>query len=274
MSVVWLNGALVDAAAARIDITDRGFLLADGLFETLLARQGHIKRLDEHLERMHAGAGVLGIPMPFDLETIGRSAEDLLVASGLGSAERASLRITLTRGSGPRGLNPPLDPRPTLLITAQAASAPPESMTAVTSKTIRRDAASPLSSVKSLAYTGNILARLEAQAAGVDEALLLNTDGNLASASAANVFLVENGVLATPPVSDGALPGIERDSVISEAQRLGITVREETVAPVRLRSASEIFLTNSLIGICPLVSLDERRLEIGALTERLIEAIA
>jgi branched-chain amino acid aminotransferase len=267
--MVWLNGALIEATAARIDITDRGFLLADGLFETLLARNGHIRRLDEHLERMHAGAGVLGIPVPVDLETIGRAAEDVLVASNLGTADRASLRITLTRGPAPRGVLPPKDPRPTLLITAATAAAPPDSMTAITSKTVRRDAASPLSSVKSLAYTGNVLARLEAEAAGADEALVLNTDGNLAETTASNVFLVEDGRLVTPPVSDGALPGIERETVIERAQRLRVPVLEETVTLAKLRNATEMFLTSSLIGICPLTALDGRPLKVGTLTERL-----
>ena len=273
MSTVWLNGALVEAEHAHITITDRGFLLADGLFETMLATQGHIQQLDEHLARLVAGAAVLRMPVPFDAAVLGRACEDVLVATGLRTADRASLRLTLTRGSGPRGVLPPKDAHTTVLITASNMPAPPDAMTAITCKTIRRDAASPLSAIKSLAYTGNIVARLEAEDAGVSEALILNTDGNLAETTSSNVFLVEDGALVTPPVSDGALPGISRAGVIEQAQALGIPAREETVTPERLRSATEIFLTNSLIGICPLTSLDGRMLPVGALTERLIEAM-
>jgi len=272
MSTVWLNGALVERGDAHIEITDRGFLLADGLFETMLARSGHIAWLDEHLSRLERGAAVLGIPVPFDAAALGRACEDVLVATGLRTADRASLRLTLTRGPGPRGVAPPKDPHPTVLITASQAASPPDAMTAITARTIRRDAASPLSAVKSLAYTGMVLARMEADAAGVSEALILNTEGTLAEATASNVFLVAQDGLVTPPVSDGALPGIERAAVIGRARELGVGVREETVPVERLRSASEMFLTNSLIGICPLTALDGRILTVGALTERLIEA--
>ncbi len=251
MGSVWLNGALIEADHAHIAITDRGFLLADGLFETMRAQNGHIEELDAHLARLAAGAAVLRIPVPFDAAVLGPACEDVLVANGLRTAERASLRLTLTRGSGPRGVMPPLDPNVTLLITAAPMSAVPDAITAITSKTIRRDAASPLSTVKSLAYTGNVLARLEAADAGASEAMILNTDGNLAETTASNVFLVENGGLVTPPVSDGALPGIMRASVIALARELGLGIREETIRPERLRSATEIFLTNSLVGICP-----------------------
>ena len=273
MSTVWLNGALIEAEHAHIAITDRGFLLADGLFETMLAKQGHIQDLDAHLARLATSAAILRIPLLFDAVLLGRACEDVLVATGLRTADRASLRLTLTRGSGPRGVLPPKEVHATVLITASAMPAPPDAMTAITSKTVRRDAASPLSAIKSLAYTGNILARLEADDAGVSEALILNTDGNLAETTSSNVFLVENGALVTPPVSDGALPGIARAAVIEQAREMGFPVKEETVSPARLRSASEIFLTNSVIGVCPLTGLDGRTLPVGTLTERLIEAM-
>jgi branched-chain amino acid aminotransferase len=271
VTTVWLDGRPLAAADAHIDIADRGFLLADGLFETMLAREGAIEHLDAHLARLAEGAGVLGIPIPFDARVLGQACADVLAANGLDRLPRASLRLTLTRGPGPRGVLPPKSPMPTVLITAVEASPPPASLAVITAKTVRRDARSPLSRVKSLAYTGNILARIEAEVAGADEALMLNTDGNLAEATGANVFLVEDGAIITPPIPDGPLPGIVRATVIDRAMALGISVREVSVPGDRLRFVTEMFLTSSLIGICPVTELDGRPLEIGDVTKRLIE---
>jgi branched-chain amino acid aminotransferase len=268
VTTVWLNGGVVAAEDAHIDIADRGFLLADGLFETMLAKSGSIERLDAHLARLIDGAKVLGIPVPLAAATLAEACGAVLAANGLESVVRAGLRLTLTRGPGPRGVLPPKEPRPTVLITAAAASSPPASTTAITARTVRRDATSPLSHIKSLAYTGNILARIEADAAGASEALILNTDGNLAETTSSNVFLVEDGTLVTPPVSDGVLPGIARAAVIESAKGLGITIWEESISVERLRNASEIFLTNSLIGVCPLAILDGRVLSPGDVTAR------
>jgi len=273
VTAVWLNGRLLAAADAHIDIADRGFLLADGLFETMLARSGAIEHLDAHLARLAEGAAVLGIPMPFDTRALGEGCIEVLTANGLDKASRASLRLTLTRGPGPRGVLPPKTPKPTVLITAVEAGPKPDSLTAITAKTVRRDARSPLSKVKSLAYTGNVLARLEAEAAGAGEALLLNTEGNLAEATGANVFIVEDGALITPPIPDGPLPGIVRARVIDRAMALGISVREVSVPGLRIRLVTEMFLTSSLIGVCPVTSHNGRPLQVGDVTKRLIETV-
>ena len=129
MSTVWLNGDLVGMEAARIDPRDRGFLLGDGVFETFAATDGYVYRLAEHLERLRDGAAVLGIPVPaHDIE---RAVQTVLETNGLARG-CAALRLTLSHGVGQRGLLAPADPQPTLLLTATAASAPPQTMTAVT----------------------------------------------------------------------------------------------------------------------------------------------
>ncbi len=261
MSTVWLNGDLIAADAARIDPRDRGFLLGDGVFETFAATDGYVYRLAEHLERLSAGATVLGIPLPTnDIEC---AVQTVLEANDLAQG-RAALRLTLSHGVGPRGLLAPADPHPTLLLTATAASAPHEAMTAVT-VTVRRNEHSPTASIKHMSYLDNIIARNEAARSGADEALMLNTAGNIAEASAANVFAIDSGgTLVTPALAEGALPGVTRRAVIELAAGLDIGVREIILSIERLAEADEAFLTNSLIGVCPLVALDGRPIGDGA----------
>ncbi len=257
MSTVWLNGDLVAADAARIDPRDRGFLLGDGVFETFAAADGYVYRLAEHLARLRAGAALLGIPAPADDDDVVRAVQAVLEANGLARG-RAALRLTLSHGVGQRGLLAPAEPHPTLLLTAVAASVPPETMTAVTA-TVRRNEQSPAAAIKHMSYLDNVIARNEAAARGADEALMLNTAGNIAEASAANVFAIDfGGTLATPALTEGALPGVTRQAVIELAAGLDLGVRE-TILPVeRFAEADEAFLTNSLIGVCPLVALDGR----------------
>ena len=161
MTKIHLNGRLVDACEARIDPADRGLLLADGLFETLRAYDGRLFCLNAHLARLAAGAAVLGLPAP-PLPEIAVAARDTLAANGLADA---SIRITLTRGAGPRGLLPPTGVTPTLMVAAYPLpSSLPTAMSACLAS-IRRNEQSPLSRIKSLAYLENILALGEAAAA-------------------------------------------------------------------------------------------------------------
>ncbi len=255
MSTVWLSGELVAADAARIDPRDRGFLLGDGVFETFAATDGHVYRLAEHLARMRDGAALLGIPVPAN--DIERAVQAVLEANGLARG-RAALRLTLSHGVGPRGLLAPAEPQPVLLLTATAASDPPTTMTAVT-VSVRRNEHSPAASIKHMSYLDNVIARNEAARNGAAEALMLNGAGNIAEASAANVFAIDSGgALVTPALTEGALPGVTRRAVIELAAGCGLDARETILSVERLAEAAEAFLTNSLIGVCPLVALDGR----------------
>ena len=272
--MIFLNGRLVPAAEARIDPADRGLLLADGLFETLPSQDGRPVLLDRHLERLERGAAILGIPLPLSRDELSRAAADTLAASGLGTGS-ASLRITVTRGPGPRGLLPPAEPEPTLMVTASAIPPLPDGPARAIIATTRRNEHSPLANVKALGYLDNILARREAEARGADEALLLNTAGRLASASAANLFLVRGGSLLTPPSSEGVLPGVTRAAVIELAEGQGLTVAEVSMEPADLSTADEAFLTNSLIELRALVAVDGKAIgggRPGPVTERLHQA--
>lgn len=266
--IVWLNGELVRTEDARIDPRDRGFLLGDGLFETLLARYGRIAFLDTHVVRLSAGGNILGIPMPASTRHLAIACGMLLEANGLMAAPRVALRITLTRGPGPRGLLPPEEPRPTLMISAAVSPPPAAAQTAILA-TPRRNALSPVSRLKALPYLDNLLAREEARSRGADEALLLDTSGHLACASVANVFLWEKDRLVTPAEECGILPGVTRAAVLELAERLGIDTAEDMIAPQRLARADGAFLTNSLIGVMPLSRIEQREMPAHRLTNRL-----
>ncbi|WNM09781.1 aminotransferase class IV [Komagataeibacter nataicola] len=190
---VWLNGQVLSPAEARIDPADRGLLLGDGLFETMRVADGAVRHFTLHMERLAHGAGVLMLPPP-DTDRIAQAVHDLLAASGLQSG---SLRLTLTRGPGPRGLLPPPRVQPTLLLAA-AASLPPATPVRLVTATHRRDEESVLSRIKSLNYLPSILARMEAASLGADDALLLNRAGHVAETSASTLVAVIGGELLTP----------------------------------------------------------------------------
>jgi len=239
---------------------DRGFTLGDGLFETVLAEHGALARLEAHLARLRAGCEALGLPAPDPNEA------ERLMRLALSAAElegaRAAVRLTLTAGSGGRGLDRPDGLSPRLVATAAPAPRPLTPARLATAR-VRRNDASPASRHKTLAYLDNVLARREARAAGADEALMLNTRGEVACAAAANVFWIAAGRLFTPALECGVLAGFERAETIVRARALGITVEEVAAPPETLTAAEAVFITNSLIGVRPVEALDGRALPPG-----------
>lgn len=204
--LLWLNGVVLPVSEARISPTDRGLLLGDGLFETMRVVAGHVPLLERHLVRLEAGCETLLLPPP-DRALIRQGVDDLLTVSGLVDG---SVRLTVTRGSGPRGLLPPVEVRPTIMLTCAAATGATAGPVRLGVSRYVRDGRSPLSRVKSLNYLPMVMARMEAVAAGYDDALLLDGQGHLAEASAANILLMLSGRVVTPPLEDGALPGTSR----------------------------------------------------------------
>lgn len=236
-----------------VEAADRGFLLGDGLFETLLWRDGRLAMFEAHARRMRAACDALGLPAP-DPDELRRAAETAVRAAGLDGA-RAAVRLTWTAGPGGRGLDRPEAMRPRLIATAASA---PASQTPVvlTTVSVRRNEGSPASRLKTLAYLDNVLARAEARAAGADEALILNNRGEVACAAAANLFWVRDGGLFTPARSCGVLDGIMRAAAIEAAQGLGLAVAEVCAERTALDRVEGAFLTNSLIGVREVSGLD------------------
>lgn len=273
---LWLDGALLPDEAAAIPITDRGLLLGEGLFETLAVWDGRILELDAHLGRLARSANILDLPLGWSVEALAAAMASLLAAERL-TGGRAVLRLTLTGGDGPRGLLPAAQARPRLLITARPMDALPASPAVIVVAPFAVSATSPLRGHKTLSALEQILARRHAAALGADEALMVNTAGHLVEASAANLFLVAGGRLLTPPLSDGALPGVTRARVLDLAAEAGIGVDADTSLGLQdLAAAEEAFLTNSLIGIRPVASAAGHRFAIGpfTLTARLQDLLA
>ncbi len=243
--VVWLGGRLQGAADATISPADRGFTLADGVFETIRIRGGRPAHLARHLLRLRGAAGRLGLPVPATDAAFGDALAAICAANGVAEG---TARVTLTRGPAPRGLARPEHPEPTLLVTAAAGAPPEHALHAVTAQGTRRNEFSPLSGIKSLNYGDSLLARQEAVDQGADEAVLLNTAGRLAEYAVANLVLLWQGRLLTPPVGDGALPGIMRGLLI---ERCGVV--EAPIDPGHPLDA--LFATSSL-GVRSIARLD------------------
>jgi branched-chain amino acid aminotransferase len=237
--VVWFDGALVPIEAARVDPTDRGFTLGDGLFETIRASGGAPRRVAEHLARLARGARLLAIPLPYDDDALAAALDATLAANAL--HDDAVLRLELTRGPGPRGLLPPRPTRPTVLVSASASPPPAPPASIVVARSTCRNERSPLSQIKALGALDGLLARLEAEGRGADDAVLLSTAGRVAEASASNVFARIAGELVTPPLADGALPGVARAAILAAG-----LAAERSIDADDLLAADEIVLTNSL----------------------------
>ncbi|HYE43555.1 MAG TPA: aminotransferase class IV [Caulobacteraceae bacterium] len=242
-----------------VPLDDRGLLLGDGLFETLLAVDGRLTDFDAHARRLDRGCAVLGLPAPGD-DQLWQAAEAALETAGLGQG-RAAVRLTWTAGSGGRGLDRPEPPFPRLFAAAAAAPPAPAGPARLATAGVRRNADSPASRLKTLAYLDNVLARREAVAAGADEAVMLNTRGEVACAAAGNLFWFEGERLVTPALACGVLDGVVRGRVLAAARSMGMDVEEAAAGPARLAAATGVFLTNSLVGLRRGSRLDGRVVE-------------
>lgn len=269
MSRVWFNGGLTEGPLA-LERSDRGLLLGDGLFETILVLNGKPLWGNMHFARLESAAQELGIP--FD-----RDGLDDAVAEVLEGAPQSHqlLRVTLTRGSAARGLGADGE-TPSLLITLDpfdpALMFKPVSLVTAT---LRRNPQSVSARLKTLSYIDNIAAAREAVAKGAEDALLLNTKGLVACSTIANLFLLKGKKLVTPARDQGILTGVMRQALIHSAARQGITIEERAVKPAELLKARAVFLTNSLRFIRPVSSLDGVALgsaDLSALAASLCEA--
>jgi branched-chain amino acid aminotransferase len=255
---VWIDGGIVDGAEARVSVTDHGFLYGDGIFEGIRVRNRRVFRLETHLARLSTSARALGLEIPGGTEAI---AEIVLATARAHGTDDAYVRLIVTRGEGPLGLDPTTCPRPSIVCIVDTLRIYPPQKRAqgidLVTSSLRRPAPDVLDPrVKSLNYLNNALAKLEARRRGADEALLLNAQGQVAEASVANVFVVQGDSLLTPPTTDGALPGITRATLLELAQGEGLRPAERTLGRLDLFGADEVFLTGTGAGVVPVRSLD------------------
>lgn len=277
MPILYFNGSFLEQSDAALDPLDRGVTLGDGIFETIRCEEGQLFFHVAHLARLARGARLLEIPWNMTSEEFLAICHQVLDANGL---ETARLRVTLTRGepSNSPEIGAP-QTAPTLIINAQMIDQ--SALDAARSRgwtahlvDFPLNHRSPIAQIKTTSYQEHLLARQQARRRGADEGILFNTDGNLAEGAMSNLFLVRKGVVYTPPITDGALPGIVRLKLGMICAREGIPHEERTLPRQDLEAADEIFFTNSIIEVMPVVRLGDRAIrngKPGEITRRLYD---
>jgi len=252
--VIWINGRICDIDRASIPASDRGLLYGDGLFETMRSYAGHVFRLDAHVQRLAESAAFLQIPLPYSTDELCRTIDDLV-----GRDDRY-IRMTLTRGPHTRTLSLQTGQQATVMIHIRELRDYPseyhDSGMPVCIASIRRNEGSPIVRHKTLNYLDSLLARAEATERDCAEAIMLNNAGDIAEGATSNVFWSCERTVFTPSPGAGLLPGITRTVVIEMCDALGIQVKEDCFRPEALQAADEIFLTNSLMELMPVRSVD------------------
>ncbi|MDE2059228.1 MAG: aminotransferase class IV [candidate division NC10 bacterium] len=267
MAFVYLNGRYVQAERAKVSAFDRGFSYGDGLFETIRAYTGWIFGLERHLARLKKGADQIGIPFESNVGEWRKLMGELLRRNRLQVTD-ASLRLTVTRGPDVLGsLLPPDAPLPpTLLLVARPLDEgiAERQQVGIGAVTVRWGSPFNPLQIKSLDYLYNMLAMAQAKREGAVEALFVEADGCVIEGTTSNVFSVSQGMVVTPPLSSGLLPGITREVVVELAKREGLIVHEAPVPLGGLLSADEAFLTGSLKEITPLIAVGGSKIGTGS----------
>ncbi|MBI4227767.1 MAG: branched-chain-amino-acid transaminase [Candidatus Omnitrophica bacterium] len=262
---IYLNGKLVDRARATVSVFDHGLLYGDGVFEGIRAYRRRVFKLPAHVDRLFESAHTLMLKVPLTKSALQRAVIQTLKANRLSDAY---IRVVVTRGPGDLGLDPRKCSTPTLIIITDRIVLYPEriyrdGMAIVTVPTQRNIPEALNPQIKSLNYLNNILAKIEATNAGVEEAIMLNAQGYVAECTGDNLFIVTRGALLTPPPYIGLLRGITRDTVMDLARALRMPVREVVLTRHDLFNADECFLTGTAAEIVPVVRVDGRPIGAG-----------
>ncbi|WP_088187212.1 branched-chain-amino-acid transaminase [Desulfosporosinus sp. FKA] len=264
--VIYCKGAFVSEQEAKVSIFDHGFLYGDGIFEGIRAYHGRVFKLDEHLKRLYESAKSIHLSIGIAKDEMQEIVLETLRRNGL---RDAYIRLVVSRGKGDLGLDPNNCSQASIFCIAdQIKIFEPikyeRGLEVKTAATRRNNPDSLNPRIKSLNYLNNILAKIEANQAGVVEAIMLTQDGYVAEGTSDNIFIVRNGVLMTPPLSAGVLEGITRNSVLELARELGIRTAEELFTRHDLYTASECFLTGTAAELIPVVNVDGRDIDNGA----------
>lgn len=276
-AAVYVNGRITSKAEAMISVYDHGYLYGDGVFEGIRVYDGRVFKLEEHLDRLYSSARQIMLSIPLDREAMREAILHTVRATGL---REAYIRPVISRGPGDLGIDPRKCPAPTVIIIVDAIQLYPreayERGLRMITATVRRPAPDALNGrIKSLNYLNNILARIEANQAGVDEALMLTADGYVCECSADNLFVVAGGQVWTPAPHLGLLQGVTRDVVLELARDLGIPAAERVFTLYDVYAAEECFLTGTGAELGPVVEIDGRQIGTGLpgpVTARLVAA--
>jgi branched-chain amino acid aminotransferase len=274
---IFLNGEFVDRSEAKISVFDHGLLYGDGVFEGIRSYNRRVFRLSKHTDRLYEGARYIRLDMQMEKKVL----EDRIIeALKVNDLSDAYIRVVVTRGEGDLGLDPRKCAKPTIFIIADKIKLYPEElyikgMPITIAGTRRNHPASIDPRIKSLNYLNNILARIEAIDAGVEEALMLSIDGNVVECTGDNIFAVKDGKLMTPPSEMGALKGVTQEAVIEIASEMGLSAEYRVMTPEDVLSSDECFLTGTAAEIIPVVKIDGNVIgsgKPGNITMRLIKA--
>ena len=263
--IIYFDGKFVPEEEARVSVFDHGLLYGDGVFEGIRAYHGRVFKLKEHIDRLYESAQSIDLKIDLAKEEMEKVVLDSLRANNL---TEGYIRLVVTRGKGDLGLDPRKCPRSMVFCIAASIRLYPEElyskgMEVITVATRRNIPEALNPRIKSLNYLNNIMARIEANLAGVPEAIMLNNEGYVAEATGDNIFIVKNGVLITPPAFVGILEGITRNTVMNLALDQNFTVREHVFTRHDLYIADECFLTGTAAEVIPVVKIDGRQIGDG-----------
>jgi len=275
--LIWMDGELVPRSQAKVSVYDHGLLYGDGCFEGIRAYNGRIFKCRSHINRLFRSAERIRLEIPYSKDEIERVMRDCMAANNLSDAY---IRLVVTRGVGTLGLHPFRCPRPGVFCIADTIQLYPkemyeQGMGIIVAKRPRIPVDCLDPRIKSLNYLNNILAKIEAIDAGVLEALMLNTKGEVAECTGDNIFVVKNGAIGTPTPDTGLLEGITRGFVMGLCEELNIPIEERTLHLDEVMDADEVFLTGTAAEIIAVKSIDEQPVGDGAgegpVTKRLRE---
>ena len=275
--MVWVDGKLVPKSQATVSVFDHGLLYGDGVFEGIRVYGGKVFELNAHVERLYESAKAIRLEIPIGREAWGEAIARTAEANGF---RDCYVRAVVTRGAGPLGISPVKCGRPVCFVICDALELYPrelyeKGMSVITCSVTRNSPNALSGRIKSLNYLNNIMGKLEAIDAGVPDAIMLNPEGHVAEATAANLFVVRRGVLATPTVACGILEGVTRNVILRLARELGIPAEQRVVPRFDLYVAEECFLTGTGAEVMPVTEIDRRKVgngKVGPLTRRLTEA--
>jgi branched-chain amino acid aminotransferase len=255
--IVFLNGEYLPEEQVMVSVFDRSFLYGDGIFEAIRLHARKFFRFDAHIQRLQRGADFLKIRMPFSPQELRAYGEELIERNNI---TEAVLRITLSRGSGLRGYSPRGANHPSIVLALSplpnGGSASIAHWRLITSS-LRVTANDPVAQHKTCSKIHHVLARAEADLAGAEEALLLNSNGDVAETTSGNIFWIDQQVICTTPLAAGILCGITRSIIFQLCEKLGICCDERLIKPATLLQADAAFLTLTSLGVVGIKSLDD-----------------
>lgn len=272
---IWIDGQLVDRADAKVSVYDHGLLYGDGVFEGIRVYAGKIFEREAHIRRFYDSAKAIRLTVPFTAEQINAAMDQTVKVN---SFTDCYIRLVVTRGAGDLGIDPKKSAKPCVFIITDLINVYPKEMyekgmAIITSSYIRNHPNATSPRIKSLNYLNNVLAKIEANDAGVPEALMLNHEGNVAECTADNVFIVRNGQVQTPTTYDGILEGVTRNVILGLCRKNGIDCVEKTLQRIDVYSADEMFVTGTGAEVMPVTKVDGRVIgtgEPGSVTRKLI----